>query len=190
MKSLAFLAAVALLAACGGGESKVAPPPAAPPVKKVVQPPPSAIEAQAIILASPEFSEYDFTYAAVTLTKTTTPVTRDAAEQLAKAGWVRLHGDQVTLAPKAEGDKRFLVRPNDTIDVVPLAKKEMIGVTAVKANAGGTADADFDWKWVPNEIGAAFKHGPTHDRYAATQHATATLTWDGRAWWVLRLTPR
>ena len=49
---------------------------------------------------------------------------------------------------------------------------------------------DFDWKWIPNEVGVAFKTGMLHDRYAALGHATATLMNDGGNWSVLRVEPR
>jgi len=180
MKTVAILALLAV--ACGGGESK--PPAAAAPAAKKTPPPPTAADAQTLIASSPEFSEYQFTNASVSMPMKITPVSRDAAKQLAAAGWLKIDGDAIALTEKAKSDKRFLARPNDTLDVVPLAKKEITGVTAVR----GT-DVDFTWKWIPNEVGAAFKSGDLHDRYAAQQRATATLLWDGTAWTVLRITP-
>lgn len=77
------------------------------------------------------------------------------------------------------------MRPNGFVDLVPLAKKELTNVTAVR----GT-NVDFDWKWIPNDLGAAIRSGAVHDRYAAPQHATATLLHDGTSWTVLRITAR
>jgi len=181
-----LVVAAALLVACGRGE---APKPAAAAATKVI-PPPSIAGAQKIVAESPEFSEYQFTYAAVSLPMKTTPVSRDNAQQLAAVGWARLHGDELELTQKAKSDKRFIVRPNATVDVVPLAKKEFGTVTEVKAKPDGTVDATFTWKWIPNEVGAAFTRGELHERYAAPQRATATLMWDGSAWSVLRITPQ
>ena len=78
---------------------------------------------------------------------------------------------------KAKEDKRFLVRPNGTLDVVPLAKKELVSIDAVRGER-----VDFTWKWIPNEVGALLK-----DRFAGDQKATATLLWDGTTWTVLRI---
>jgi hypothetical protein len=111
------------------------------------------------------------------------------AKQLVAAGWLRRAGDGLELGAKAKDDKRFLVRPNGTVDIVPLASKELTAVTAVRANPDGTAAAELTWKWIPNEVGKAFERG-LHDRYAAPQNATATLLWDGSAWTVLRVEPR
>jgi len=73
---------------------------------------------------------------------------------------------------------------------VPLASKELTGVTSMTPNSDGTVSADIAWTWIPNEVGRAFTHGPLRDRYAAPQKATARLMWDGSAWTVLRITPR
>jgi hypothetical protein len=152
--------------------------------------PPSLVEAQRIIATSPEFSDYEFTSAAVTLPMkgAMPPYLADEAKQLVAAGWLRRGGERLELTAKAKGDKRFLLRPNDTLDVVPLASKELTGATSTKPNTDGTLSVDFTWKWIPNEVGAAFTHGPIHDRYAAPQKATARLMWDGSAWTVLRIT--
>lgn len=163
----------------------------AAPAKPAVAPP-SAADAQRIVAASAEFSDYEFTNASVTLPLKAPmpPYLADDAKQLAAAGWLRKDAGGIELAPKAKSDKRFLVRPNGYVDIVPLASKELTGVTAVRPNADGTASADVTWKWIPNEVGSAFSRGPLHDRYAAPQRATATLMWDGSAWTVLRITPQ
>jgi hypothetical protein len=187
-------AAVALIlfAACGAPEPARTTSSAAPPPKPAAPPPPSPAEAQALIANSATFSDYEFTNASVTLpTKgALPPYMADDAKHLVAAGWLRRAGDGLELAAKAKGDKRFLVRPNATVDVVPLASKELTAVTAVRPNPDGTAAADFTWKWIPNEVGSAFKRGALHDRYAAPQNATATLMWDGRTWSVLRIEKR
>jgi hypothetical protein len=185
------LIALLLFAACGAPEPPRTTSSAAPR-KPATPPPPSAAAAQPLIAGSFAFSDYNFTNASLTLpTKgPLPPFMADDAKQLVAAGWLRRSGDGLELGAKAKGDKRFLVRPNATVDIVPLASKELTGVTAVRANPDGTAAADFTWKWVPNEVGSAFKRGPLHDRYAAPQHATATLLWDGSAWTVLKIEPR
>jgi hypothetical protein len=177
------------LAACGTPEPKKAAAP--PPAPKPAIAPPSAEAAQQLLAASPEFSDYQFTNASVTvpLNAPMPAYMEDDAKQLAAAGWLRKSGGGFELTEKAKGDKRFLVRPNGYADVVPLAKKELTGVTAVRPNPDGTVDAAFNWKWLPNEVGAAFTRGPVHDRYAAPQKATAKLMWDGSTWTVLRITP-
>jgi len=179
-----------LFAACRAPEPARTTSSAAP--AKPAIPPPSAADAQRIVVASPEFSDYEFTNASVTLPMTSPmpPYLAADAKQLAAAGWLRESAGGIEPAPKAKSDKRFLVRPNGTVDIVPLASKELTAVTGVKPNVDGTVSADFSWKWIPNEVGIAFTRGPLHDRYAAPQTATATLMWDGSAWTVLRITPR
>jgi hypothetical protein len=39
-------------------------------------------------------------------------------------------------------------------------------------------------------VGTAFKTGPTHDRFAAPQRATATLLFDGTQWTILKIDRR
>jgi hypothetical protein len=181
-----------LLAACGAPEPARTTSSAAPPPQPAAPPPPSLAVVQPLIADSATFSDYEFTNASVTLpTKgALPPYMADDAKQLVAAGWLRRAGDGLELGAKAKDDKRFLVRPNGTVDIVPLASKELTAVTAVRPNADGTAAADVTWKWIPNEVGKAFAHGALHDRYAAPQNATATLMWDGSAWSVLRIEKR
>ncbi len=154
---------------------------------------PSAADAKTLIANAPEFSEFEFTNAGWTTpvsgVSMSTPV-RDEARQLAEAGWIALDrtGD-VMLADKSRNDKRFLLRPNGILDVVPLAKKEIGDVVAVR-DREGEVTVDFTWRWIPNEVGAAFKTGAVHDRFAAPQQATATLLHDGTGWGVLRIDRR
>jgi hypothetical protein len=180
--SLAFV----VLAACGGE----APSTATGAPKAQTPPPPSVAEAQTMIGGSAELGEFEFTNAAFTtpvdLKLASEPV-RISAKELADAGWISIDAGQVTLNAKSRDDKRFLMRANGILDVVPLAKKEMGEVTAVHANADGTATADFAWRWVANEVGSAFKTGALHDRFATPRTSKATLIWDGSTWSVLKI---
>lgn len=176
-----------LAAACTGEkpatETAAAATPAAPP-------PPSVKQARELIANSPDFGEYEFTNAGYTL-----PVAaaarnepqRIAAKELAAAGWLAVDGNgDLTLPEKSRNDKRFLLRSNGLLDIVPLAKKEMGEVTAVRPNADGTVVADFTWKWIANEVGSAFLTGPVHERFTTQQDGKATLMWDGSAWAILK----
>jgi len=161
--------------------SKPAPPPA--PKREALPAPPTAAAAQELIANAPEFGDYQFTNAAFTFAQkkpVMSPLMLDGAKRLSAAKWIRLEGDEVVLTDKAKSDKRFLVRPNGFIDVVPLAKKEMIGVTSVKQQPDGLVLAEFSWKWMPNEIGSVLGQPSKGD-----QKATAKLMWDGTAWTVL-----
>lgn len=110
---------------------------------------------------------------------------RTVSKALAKNGWIGVDGDgNVILTGKAKADKRFLLRQNGFIDIVPMAKKEFVGVSALHVNPEGQPLVDFRWKWVPNEIGALT------DRYTGEQLAIATLLWDGSQWSVLRINPK
>ena len=114
---------------------------------------------------------------------------RLAANDLEAAGWLRMHDGEVELSPKARGDRRWLVRTNSMIDLVPLASKELVKATAVRSGPDGAPQVDFRWRWIPNEIGSAFRSGAVHDRFAMPQAATATLMRDGASWAVLRIRP-
>src|SRR6266542_2932302 len=186
MKNVALL--LLLFAACCAPEPKPAQTSSAGALSKQTIPPPSLADAQRIIAESPELSDYEFTNAAVTLPMdgSLPPYLADDAKQLAAAGWLRRSGNTLALTEKAKKDKRFLVRPNGTVDIVSLAHKELTGVTALKPNIDGTVSADFGWKWIPNDVGRAFTRGPVHDRYAAPQKAMARLMWNGSVWTVLR----
>jgi hypothetical protein len=165
-------------------EETTAPKPAAPP-------PPTAQAARDLIASSAEFGEYEFTNAGYT-----TPVSgatmnepaRIAARELAADGWLSIDetGD-IALTQKSRGDKRFLLRPNGLLDIVPLAKKEMGDVQSVQAAPDGTVTVDFTWRWIANEVGQSFKTGLVHDRFAASQDGRATLMWDGTSWVILKI---
>ena len=186
----AFLSFALLLAlACGGQEPATTQTAAAQPSPPPLPPPPAADAARDLVARSPEFSEYQFTFAAYSLPMQQSgrnAPAREAARALAKAGWLGIDGaGTVVLTAKAKNDKRFLVRPNGVVDIVPLARKEMLGVEAVRAAEDGAPLVDFRWRWEPNEVGRLFG-----DRYAGEQRATATLMWDGSAWSVLRVRPQ
>jgi len=154
---------------------KSAEKPAPPPAPKI-----TLEQAKAILPDAPELGEHQFTNAAVTLPMKKS-LMNAPAEELAKslraAGWIGFSGDDVVLTPKAKSDKRFLVRPNGTVDIVPLAKKELGAVTAVHGDS-----ADFTWRWIRNDIGKAI--GKPDD---AEQRATATFIYDGTKWSVLSI---
>jgi hypothetical protein len=183
--ALAFL----ILAACGGGNEE--PIQQTETAKPAAPPPPSAQQARELLASSPDFGEYEFTNAGYT-----TPVSgaamnepqRAAAKELAAAGWLTLEntGD-IALNEKSRNDRRFLLRENGLLDIVPLAKKEMGDVTSVRQNADGTVTVDFTWKWMANEVGSAFRTGLVHDRFATPQDGRATLMWDGSAWTILKI---
>ncbi|HEV7764657.1 MAG TPA: hypothetical protein VGQ76_06625 [Thermoanaerobaculia bacterium] len=154
-------------------------------------PPPTAQQARAIIEKSAELGQHEFTNAAVSLPiegANMNEPTRAIAKQLAAAGWLEVDGEGDLFAnDKSRNDKRFLWRENGLLDVVPLARKEMGDVTAVRANADGSVNADFSWKWIPNEVGAAFKSGPVQERFAKTNQASANLMWNGSSWTMIMI---
>jgi hypothetical protein len=191
-----FAIALLLLAACwlAACSNEPAPPTTTAAEKPSTPPAPDAQQARTLIESSPALSEHEFTNAAVTIPVSgavmSAPV-REQAKQLAAAGWIDFDGaGDIMLNDKSRSDKRFLLRENGILDIVPLAKKQMGDVTAVRHNDDGTAAADFTWKWVPNEVGTAFTSGIVHERFAATQNATATLMWDGTNWTVLKIDAR
>ena len=152
--------------------------------------PPSADDARTIIQASPEFGEFQFTDAAYSLPVAGSAMNepaRAAARDLRKAGWISLDGaGDVMLNDKSRADKRFLLRPNGILDIVPLAKKEMGTVLGVRPNEDGTVAADFTWRWIANEVGSAF----LRQQYEGTREATATLRHDGTEWRVSTIAAR
>ncbi len=178
--------ALVLLAACSAERPATTTGEAAKPMT----PPPSVTAARELLASAGELDEFEFTNAAFTtpvaIANASEPV-RAAAKELAKGGWISLDGGQVSLTDKSRADKRFLMRANGILDVVPLAKKELGEVTAVSANADGTASADFTWRWVANEVGASFKTGTLHERYTTPRTSKATLIWDGTSWSVLKI---
>jgi hypothetical protein len=184
------LAALLFLAACSNEPA----PPTTTAAEKAATPPPSAQQARQMIETSSAFSEHEFTNAAVSLPVSGAVMSeplKQQAQQLAAAGWIEFDptGD-IMLSDKSRSDKRFLLRPNGILDIVPLAKKQMNDVTAVRPNDDGTMAAEFTWKWIPNEVGSIFTSGIVHERFAMTNQATATLMWDGTNWTVLKVDAR
>jgi hypothetical protein len=156
--------------------------------------PPNAQQAREIIEKSSELAQHEFTNAAVSLPVAGSSMnepTRNQAKQLAAGGWLEIDGaGDLMLTDKSRSDKRFLLRENGLLDVVPLAKKEMGNVTAVRTNPDGTVNADFTWRWIPNEVGNAFTAGPIHDRFAQSHNATANLMWNGEGWTLITVENR
>lgn len=193
MKRFVVLLALALIAACSS-EQPAATNTTTSGEAKPAAAPPSAEQARAIIEKSGELAQHEFTNAAVSLPVAGSSMnepTRNLAKQLAAAGWIEFDGaGDIMLTEKSRNDKRFLLRENGLLDVVPLAKKEMGGVTAVRSNPDGSVNADFTWRWIPNEVGTAFTSGPVHDRFSATQNATANLMWNGTEWTMITVEPR
>ena len=182
---------VMLLVACGSPEPPATTSTAPAPAPKAA--PPNAQDAKQLIASSPEFSDYQFTNAAFTLAmkrSAMTGPTANSAHDLVQAGWIDIPSDNVALTPKSIHDKRFLVRPNGFLDIVPIAKKEMGDVIAVHPNADNTVSADFNWRWIPNDVGQSFKSGPVRERFDTEQHATAVLNHDSSGWSVRRIDPR
>jgi hypothetical protein len=191
MMKRAFTVALLLLAACGGSDEKPIADQSTTTTAPAPPPPPSPQQARDLIAGSAEFGDYEFTNASFTTPTSGAAMNepaRQAVRELAAAGWLALDpiGD-VALTDKSRNDKRFLLRPNGLLDIVPLAKKEMGDVTAVRPNPDNTATVDFTWRWIANEVGAAFKTGLAHDRFAAPQDGKATLMWDGSSWTILKI---
>lgn len=191
MTRIAILLLAALTAACGGGtEQANQQPPTTSSAQPIIHPPPSLAEAKAIIDESGTLGEFEFTKAAVTVPMQKSAMNEPqlaAAEQLVKAGWIAFDGSGAVVLAKAQDDKRFLVRPNGFLDVVPVAKKEMGDVTAIRPLTAGEAEAEFTYRWVPTEVGTAFTSGPVFDLFAQPVRAKATLFWDGSTWSVMRV---
>ena len=187
-----LLCALLLAAACSSEQP--APTNTAAETTPAPPPPPSAAQVREIVANSAEFGQHEFTNAAVSMPVSGAAMsepTRNIARDLAAAGWVEMgSGGDVMLSPRARQDKRFLLRDNGLLDVVPLAKKEMGDVVAVRQNPDGTVSADFTWRWIPNEVGKAFTSGPVHDRFAATHEARANVIWNGTEWTMLSVTAR
>ena len=177
---------VMLLAACGQEQPAITNTQTTAPQVT----PPSADDARKIIQSSMEFGEFQFTDAAYSMPVSHSAMNdpqRAAARALQSAGWLAIDGaGDVMLSDKARTDKRFLLRPNGILDIVPLAKKEMGGVVAVRANPDGTAAADFTWHWIANEVGGAF----LRNQFEGTRNATATLFRENGEWKVLKIDPR
>ena len=191
MREIAVLLALFAFA-CGSPEGQQTTTTAVPPAKPQVAPP-STQEAKRIIGSSLEFSDYEFTNAAFTVPMKRSAMNGAAAQSandLVRAGWIDIATDTVTLTAKSHNDKRFLVRPNGYLDIVPIAKKELGDVVAIRPNADGTVSADFNWRWIPNEVGQSFRSGPVRERFDAEQHATAVLAHDTNGWNVARIDRR
>ena len=184
MKRL-FVIAAMLLVACS--QEKPADTTTTAQPKTPQRKPPSVADAKNIIQSSMEFGEFQFTDAAYSLPvshSTMNDPQKAAARDLATAGWITIDGSgDVMLSDKARTDKRFLLRPNGILDIVPLAKKEMGEVQEVRANPDGTASADFTWRWIANEVGSAF----LRNQYEGTHNATATLIVENGEWHVLKI---
>ncbi|HUP65423.1 MAG TPA: hypothetical protein VM557_09095 [Thermoanaerobaculia bacterium] len=187
MRVLPFLLAFALVACSAENETTTTAAESETAVERARPAPPSSDQARALIADSAAFGDFEFsTGSSFSLPLDTTQFNEPAragARDLEKGGWIRIQSGSVVLA-KGEGDPRFLVRPNGFLDVVPLAKKELLEVEAVRPTDQGV-EVDFTWRWIPNEVGASFTSGGVKERFDATHAATAKLQDFGAEWDVL-----
>jgi hypothetical protein len=191
MRRFALALALVLLAACS---NEPAPPTTTAAEQPKTPPAPTADQARQLIANAPDLAEHQFTNAGISLSvsgATMSPTAREDAKQLAAAGWLEFDGaGDIMLTDKSRSDKRFILRENGLLDIVPLAKKELGTVSAVRPDPDGTVVADFSWRWIPNEVGTAFTSGLVAERFAATHESSATLMWDGSKWTVLKIDAR
>jgi hypothetical protein len=179
-----FAPTILLLLTAGCGERPAAPADPAPaaPVAEL----PSPDGAEALIANSPVFSDFQFTLAAYSLPlqrEMMNEPARQAAAELRDAKWISLDGGgNVILSEKAQRDQRWLVRPNGFVDIVPIARKEIIEVTDVRSGPENKAFAEFTWRWIPNEIGDAFRSGRVRQRFDSPHRATAELRHGSDGW--------
>lgn len=156
------------------------------------RPAPSVDEARALLASAPEFGDYQFTNASIAIpldkSKMNEPA-KNAAADLERAGWVESQRGSIVLSSKSASDKRFLVRPNGFLEIVPLAKKEITEVGAVTTGPDGRPVVTFCWRWVPNDVGASLTSGPQKERFVAMHCAKATLIAIGEKWEVLQIDP-
>jgi hypothetical protein len=191
-----MLAVLLVLAACSSEQPSTTETTASQATDQKAAAPavPTPDQAREKIAASSEFGQHEFTNAGVSMPVSGAAMnepTRQIARQLAAGGWVEIDpsGD-VMLTARSRQDKRFILRENGLLDVVPLAKKEIGEVTAVRQIPDGTIAVDFTWRWIANEVGKSFTSGPIHDRFAAQQNASASLIWNGTEWTMLSVAPR
>lgn len=176
--SLAACLALTLVTACPAPESAT-PAADTDPASAVASqtPPPAPAAAKELIAASQPFGDFQFTYSSWTF-PLDREVTHEAqlamARDLEKEGWLRLRDGRVELTEKARQDKRFLNRSNVSVDIVPLARKEITEVSSVEPAEDG-ARAIVRWRWIPNEIGAAFTSGPAKERFDQEQISEVIL---------------
>lgn len=175
---------------CGGDQREPATAAAAAPTPRALALP-SPQEAAKLIEEAPEFGDFQFTYASWSVPlkrEALNENTRKTVDELRSAGWLGYDGDgDVVLSAKAQNDRRFLVRPNGTVDIVPLAKKELVSVESVEPAPQDQALVTFMWKWLPNEVGSALKSGLIHQQLNTPHRATAKLMRSGDAWMLLNI---
>jgi hypothetical protein len=189
IQSLACLSLLLLAPGCEKHEPPVAATETRAATPKLA--PPSVAQAVLVIRESPEFGDFHFTDAAVSI-----PVEGASrhgeqsldAGALIQDGWLAGKAD-LELTDRARNDRRFIIRPNRVLDVVPLAKKELLEVVSVLDNHDGTVAVTFNWHWLPNEIGRAFPPRSLLGRRfrQPSYRAVATLQNDGHVWSVRKI---
>lgn len=193
MKAFAILPVLFVLsfvAACSSETSSNAP--TAETKQTQVIAPPSPETAGELIAASPEFSEYMFTRTAYSLPMQGSQLkgaAREAAEDLEKGGWILIDpSGNLVIAGKSADDKRFIVRENGSLDIVPLAKKEFVSIDGFGNDDEGDVTIEFTWRWLPNEVAGAFERGKIATRFVGDQKARATVypARDG-SWKIMRI---
>jgi hypothetical protein len=188
----ALAIALLLALACSGGETAAESAASPDSAAAASAPLPTPEQAKTLIAESPEFGDFEFSTGSsfslpLAASQFNEPARAGAAD-LERGGWIRIEGGKVVLA-KGEGDKRFLVRQNGFLDIVPLAKKELLEVADVRRTDEG-AEVGFTWRWVPNDVGAAFTSGLVKERFDATHAATARLRDFGQGWIVMLIERR
>ena len=88
-----------------------------------------------------------------------------------RSGQVRLAVVRTTLTPKAAASGVQMDKP------IEVATRELLDVTDVRSERGGTAAVKYTWRWKPTKMADAIGYTP-----AAPQEATARLRRSDGGW--------
>ena len=101
-----------------------------------------------------------------------------------KAGWLKLEKDKgrvtpVKLTPKGEqqlqqiaGVHKTQEKDNTTAYKVPIAERQLVGISNITMQAPTRAVVEYTWKWAPNQLGEVFEaSGPLVKSFSSWERA-------------------
>jgi len=93
----------------------------------------------------------------------------------------------MTLTPSGENASAGWRREQSgggTIWTVPIGQRELVSVTNLTTTSEGSTQAEFDWKWAPNETGSALRQSVPSAKalFEATRQGRASCRRLGDGW--------
>lgn len=100
---------------------------------------------------------------------------RHIEEHLATHGWITVNGEAITATPKALTSRYWRPSTAPGHFNVLFDDRQVVGVTGILVTGHNAYTVEFNWRWVPNEVGSGLSGAVWSDHFGAVMRATAVI---------------